>query len=273
MLNGGKRVQAVIGDDYDIIGFDPRHVLPSPSAYPIAGLILLSLTSGIGFTYPSFTLFPDSNERAAWELRHEANPTLNATPDALAREVARWSVFGDLAKDRLSDLAQYVSTAMVSRDMLRITEAHGFDKLKYWGFSYGSVLGIGQFDSLLRSCSSYIVGITFAAMFPDKVDRLVVDGVVDTYDYYEGMFTTIVKFHHSLTTSQHNGRIILEMRMQLCRCSTRLVRRPVPKSARCMPPMLSTLNPARKPSSPNSKMDLLLCFPRRSRTRPLWITA
>jgi pimeloyl-ACP methyl ester carboxylesterase len=73
---------------------------------------------------------------------------------------------------------------MVSRDMLRITEAHGYEKVKYWGFSYGSVLGESraQQKNLIIYGS---LGITFAAMFPDKVERLIVDGVCDTYDYYE----------------------------------------------------------------------------------------
>jgi pimeloyl-ACP methyl ester carboxylesterase len=64
--------------------------------------------------------------------------------------------------------AQFVSTAFVARDMVRVAEAHGESRVRFWGFSYGSVLGI-----------------TFAAMFPDKVERLIVDGVCDTDEYYE----------------------------------------------------------------------------------------
>ena len=40
-------------------------------------------------------------------------------------------------------------------------------KLVYWGFSYGTYLGI-----------------KFASMFPDRVGRLMLDGVVDA-DLYE----------------------------------------------------------------------------------------
>jgi pimeloyl-ACP methyl ester carboxylesterase len=78
-------------------------------------------------------------------------------------------VYGTLALNRAGFEAQYVSTALTARDMLSITRAHGRDKLQYWGFSYGSVLGI-----------------TYAAMFPDNIQRLVVDGVVDTDNYYAG---------------------------------------------------------------------------------------
>jgi pimeloyl-ACP methyl ester carboxylesterase len=78
-------------------------------------------------------------------------------------------VYGALALNRAGLEAQYVSTALVARDMLSITRAHGRNKLQYWGFSYGSVLGI-----------------TYAAMFPNNIQRLVVDGVVDTDNYYAG---------------------------------------------------------------------------------------
>ncbi|KAF8905797.1 hypothetical protein CPB84DRAFT_1844791 [Gymnopilus junonius] len=54
-----------------------------------------------------------------------------------------------------------------ARDMLSIVEVFGRNKIQYWGFSYGSILRA-----------------TFAAMFPDKVERLVIDGVVDAENYY-----------------------------------------------------------------------------------------
>ena len=80
-------------------------------------------------------VFSDAAEGKAWELRQDNEPLINATHDALARLHARSTVYNALAAARTSKAAPYVSTATVSRDMLNITNALGFEKLQYWGFS------------------------------------------------------------------------------------------------------------------------------------------
>ena len=99
------------------------------------------------------------------------------------------------------DIKQFMTTAFVARDMLEIVERHaeynahqsaqathstgrrarcsstalarytpGDANLQYWGFSYGTVLGS-----------------TFASMFPDRVGRAVLDGVVNEWDYHHSL--------------------------------------------------------------------------------------
>jgi pimeloyl-ACP methyl ester carboxylesterase len=60
------------------------------------------------------------------------------------------------------ELLEYLDTASSAKDMDLIREVLGDDKLNYLGFSYGTQLGA-----------------TYAALFPDKVGRLVLDGAVN----------------------------------------------------------------------------------------------
>lgn len=98
-------------------------------------------------------------------------------------------------------LGEHLNTPPVARDVLEIVERHGEwrgkqaqrqydncdhdtdefmltrtkwrrgqEKLIYWGRSYGTV-----------------IGATFAALYPDRVERMVLDGVVDAQKYYSGV--------------------------------------------------------------------------------------
>lgn len=148
VLNRGPLLQAVVGDEFDIIGFDPR---------------------GVGHTTPIVDIFPLPLEREKFALRYSDAPLMNETSGALGEAVALARLTHQLIYAKAPLAAQYVNTAVVSTDMLSIVKAHGMDKLQYWGFSYGSILGN-----------------SFAALYPDNVGRIIVDGVVDAEDYYSG---------------------------------------------------------------------------------------
>ncbi|KDQ18796.1 hypothetical protein BOTBODRAFT_153690 [Botryobasidium botryosum FD-172 SS1] len=146
----GELLQGIVGKGYDIIGFDPR---------------------GTGQTSPPLSFFPSAAARIQWNLKN--GPLVNSTEGALSMAYSRAQVLGDIAEANARNASQYISTASVATDMLSIMKAHGRDKLLYWGFSYGSVLGA-----------------TYAAMYPDNIERLVIDGVMDADEYYSARWIT-----------------------------------------------------------------------------------
>jgi|TARA_R110002003_G_scaffold104_9_gene8261 pimeloyl-ACP methyl ester carboxylesterase len=77
----------------------------------------------------------------------------------------------ECATKELKDDNALIGTAYVARDIKAIAEALGEDGLiRYIGYSYGTLLGA-----------------TTAAMFPDSIGRMVLDGNINPTDYYYGL--------------------------------------------------------------------------------------
>ncbi|KAK7466250.1 hypothetical protein VKT23_004978 [Stygiomarasmius scandens] len=155
ILRKGKDFATILGPQFDIVGFDPR---------------------GIARSTPRISFFESSAERELWNYRTLQELDQDSGSSTIADKLARSQIRNILAKERAGNILPFMNTDNTARDMLTITEAHGFPKLKYWGFSYGSILGT-----------------TFAAMFPDKVERLAIDGVADAEDYYETGWRTSLR--------------------------------------------------------------------------------
>ncbi|KIM93355.1 hypothetical protein OIDMADRAFT_106925 [Oidiodendron maius Zn] len=158
---------------FDIIGFDPRSV---------------------GFTTPSFTCFSDPQQRRSWQIASEADGLLGSSDAALGRMWARKHALAETCYAEMGDeaISFAMNTPVVAMDMVAIVDSlsrwrrqsiqttHPIrssqtwmkddpDKLQYWGFSYGTLLGQ-----------------TFASMYPHLVGRVVLDGVVDSDRHYSG---------------------------------------------------------------------------------------
>ncbi|KAK0215411.1 TAP-like protein-domain-containing protein [Armillaria fumosa] len=144
----GSLLTSLIGDQYDIISFDPR----------------------VGNSTPRAEFFLSKEEHSQWlaDANHWSS-AVNTTSDQIPHLWASAQVVAELARERDNGIMNYVGTDNVARDMLRITEAAGQSKLQYFGISYGTV-----------------IGSTFATMFPDKVERMLLDGVLDADGYYSG---------------------------------------------------------------------------------------
>jgi pimeloyl-ACP methyl ester carboxylesterase len=70
--------------------------------------------------------------------------------------------FIDACKENTGEVLGHIDTVSSAKDMDVIRAALGEDKLNYLGYSYGTFLGT-----------------TYAALFPDKVGRFVLDGAID----------------------------------------------------------------------------------------------
>ena len=182
-LSMGSALQAVLGDDRAVIGFDPR---------------------GVGFTTPSADCWatpptcencPDDRfsgfeNRLEWLLANGAYGTVNSSSVATKYIDSGHRAVNKLCSAKNAQLGGesilgHAATPHVATDMVSIIDAWeawvdretatlGIEpalnptkgKLVYWGFSYGTYLGA-----------------TFASMYPDRVGRVILDGVVDA-EYY-----------------------------------------------------------------------------------------
>ncbi|KFY37283.1 hypothetical protein V494_04825 [Pseudogymnoascus sp. VKM F-4513 (FW-928)] len=160
MRDRGKHLQEIIGTNHDLISFDPR---------------------GVGASTPEVRCWPTDQSAKIWQLLDvvavDAHP--GVLYDAYARASARSgacarSMGGTLDPTGAEHgVLSHVGTASVARDMLEILTQMGEEKLKYWGFSYGTMLG----------------GM-FAALWPEKVERMVNDGNVNYKEWMTNNSTT-----------------------------------------------------------------------------------
>ena len=84
------------------------------------------------------------------------------TPEGRDAYAAQYAGLGAGCLERTGPILGHVDTSSAARDMDLIRALVGDDKLTYLGYSYGTQLGG-----------------TYAALFPERVGRLVLDGAVD----------------------------------------------------------------------------------------------
>ncbi|KAE8343267.1 hypothetical protein BDV24DRAFT_33957 [Aspergillus arachidicola] len=142
----GPMLQAATGGYHDLVVLTPR---------------------GTGNTI-LFSCYATDEERAAAKTLY---PELagNASDVALGYNNVSSGVFADTCYATQNKTGQYMTSAFAARDYMRVLDALGGDGLlRYWGLSYGTVLGA-----------------TIAAMFPDRIGRVILDGVANPHEFYQ----------------------------------------------------------------------------------------
>lgn len=116
---------------------------------------------GIAESRPQAQCFSSADRRL------ELTPQLTGDPK---QDAKLWAETGNLMQacaDNMGEYGPHVNTPQTAADMNSILDAVGQDNLYYWGFSYGTVLGQ-----------------TYATLFPNRSERVIVDGVVDDFLWY-----------------------------------------------------------------------------------------
>ncbi|KAF2173391.1 hypothetical protein M409DRAFT_48375 [Zasmidium cellare ATCC 36951] len=133
--------------EYDVVTWDPR---------------------GTGTTIPA-VCFATAAER---QLALDRIPYITESNFESSARTA-FGVAGSVAQAceaALKDTGDLLGSAYVARDMVEIVDSLGEDGLlRYYGASYGTALGM-----------------IFAAMFPEKVESMVLDGVLNPHEYVAG---------------------------------------------------------------------------------------
>ncbi|KAL5639318.1 hypothetical protein ACGC1H_006733 [Rhizoctonia solani] len=156
IAEAGQAMSTIIEGKYDLIGFDPR---------------------GVNLTGPSTSCFDSESKFKArdYQLRILGTPFPHLGGIAERRQVAEILALQSgqgaaCAQNGNQKMLRSVGTVAVAKDMARIVEALGEDGLNFWGYSYGTILGS-----------------TFAALFPDLVNRMVLDGVSNADSYFNDL--------------------------------------------------------------------------------------
>lgn len=178
LLRRGSMLQSLIDipgqKHYEYISFDPR---------------------GVGASEPRVNCYPANNmARSAKMLEVLAGGAVTLSPASFAFQQYSAKALGKRCELTNAKILPFVNTPSVARDMVAMVDKiaelrqehatqhndtqtlflpletkEDVPRLQYIGFSYGTVLG------------NY-----FASLFPERVSRMVLDGVVDSYDNASG---------------------------------------------------------------------------------------
>ncbi|KAH6615968.1 Alpha/Beta hydrolase protein [Chaetomium sp. MPI-SDFR-AT-0129] len=118
---------------------------------------------GVNASSPRVTCFPDDEARQRLSAGIRAKKVVEDSGELFAWMGPHVKGCAEVAGEH----AEYVNTPQTAADMNWILDGVGQKGMVYWGFSYGTILGQ-----------------TYATMFPERAERVIVDGVANQFDWY-----------------------------------------------------------------------------------------
>ncbi|KPI44279.1 putative hydrolase [Cyphellophora attinorum] len=147
----GPDIVETLGGQYHVVSWDPR---------------------GTGNTLPfncNHTQFASTLSKRD-EAAHLINT--NVTEYFLSEGWEASVAYADACFEQMQETGRLIGTAYTARDMLAIVDALSEGgQLRYWGLSYGTALG------------NY-----FAALFPDRIERMLLDANMNPWEYRRGSY-------------------------------------------------------------------------------------
>lgn len=186
----------------------------SPKYYDI----LASDPRGVFHSTPRLDCFASANQRALWRWQSITEDELGSSNETFRDKWAKWKAFGSTCTEKSKEkgknsIAHHMNTTPVVADLIELVERHGQwrerearqailgrshkshlfsnlgrsvrpeqqavlertkwrkgkERIMFWGLSYGTILGQ-----------------TFAAMHPERIERFVLDGVSIADEHYSG---------------------------------------------------------------------------------------
>ncbi|KAF5670090.1 hypothetical protein FHETE_4773 [Fusarium heterosporum] len=128
------------------------------------GFHLLSFDPrGINSSTPRASCYPTEEARQQLGSVH----ALDINKDG--PEIYAWTHnYVKACEDTMGEHGKYINTPQTAADMNSILDAVGQKDMYYWGFSYGTLLGQ-----------------TYATLFPERSHRVIIDGVVNQFEWYQ----------------------------------------------------------------------------------------
>ncbi|CAI0641696.1 unnamed protein product [Colletotrichum noveboracense] len=199
VLRKGRHMQTIVDATYPA---STQESLPDGKYFDIIGFDARAVNN----TTPHLTCFPNKQSELNFLARQPCDFLFGISNTYIDLAWANYRAFGESCATQHGDkpnMAEFANTAQVVEDIVAMIERHaewreveaqqiislcdgskfsesdrerildttrwqkGSEKLNYWGVSYGTILGQ-----------------TFSVMHPDRVSRVLIEGVVDPDDYY-----------------------------------------------------------------------------------------